>query len=157
RRQVTVIVATGGPGPALAAKAATATIPIVFTGGGDPGRNGLVANLSRPGGKATGITPIFGQPEAKRLGVFAEVGPKAVAIGMLVNPNFPDAETQSRRVQNAALALGLQLHIQNASTEADFDAVFATFIKQRIGALFVGNDVLFLSRRKQLSALAARH
>jgi len=157
RRQVTVIVAAGGPGPARAAKAATTTIPIVFTGGGDPVRNGLVASLSRPGGNATGVTPISAELEAKRLELLHEMVPKAVAIGMLVNPNFPDAEIQSRRVQNAALALGLQLHIQNASTEADFDAVFAKLIEERIGALFVGTDVLFLSRREQLVKFAARY
>jgi putative ABC transport system substrate-binding protein len=157
RRQVTVIVATGGPGPALAAKAATATIPIVFTGGGDPVQHGLVASLSHPGGNATGIVNISSELEAKRLELLHEMVPKAAAIGMLVNPAFPDAEIQSRQVQNAALTLGLQLYVQNASTEGSFDTAFKAFVTQHIGALFVGNDALFLSRREQLTALAAQH
>jgi putative ABC transport system substrate-binding protein len=157
RQQVAVIVATGGPGPALAAKAATATIPIVFTGGGDPVQHGLVASLSRPGGNATGIVNISSELEAKRLELLHEMVPKAGAIGMLVNPAFPDTEVQSRQVRNSALMLGLQLYIQNASTEGNFDAAFKAFVAQRIDALFVGNDALFLSRRAQLTALAAQH
>jgi putative tryptophan/tyrosine transport system substrate-binding protein len=157
RRQVAVIVATGGPGPALAAKAATSTIPIVFTGGGDPVQHGLVASLSHPGGNATGIVNISSELEAKRLQLLHEMVPKAAAIGMLVNPTFPDAEVQSRQVQNAALTLGLQLYIQNASTESSFDTAFKAFDTQRIDALFVGNDALFLSRREHLTALTAQH
>jgi ABC-type uncharacterized transport system substrate-binding protein len=157
RRQVAVIVATGGPGPALAAKAATSTIPIVFTGGGDPVQHGLVASLSHPGGNATGIVNISSELEAKRLELLHEMVPKAAAIGMLVNPTFPDAGTQSKQVQNAALALGLRLYIQNASTEDSFDTAFKAFVTQGIDALFVGNDALFLSRREQLVALAAQN
>jgi putative tryptophan/tyrosine transport system substrate-binding protein len=157
RRQVSVIVATGGPGPGLAAKAATSTIPIVFTGGGDPVKHGLVASLSHPGGNATGIVNISSELEAKRLELLHEMVPKAAAIGMLVNPAFPDAETQSKQIQDAALALRLQLYIQNASTEDSFDIAFRAFVTQRIDALFVGNDALFLSRREHLTALAAQH
>ena len=157
RRQVTVIVATGGPSPALAAKEATATIPIIFTGGVDPVGHGLVASLNRPGGNATGIINASTELEAKRLELLHEMAPQVVAIGLLVNPAFPDTETVLKQVQNAARTLGLELHIQKVSAENDFDAAFTTFIKQRIGALFVGNDALFLSRREQIVALAKRH
>ena len=156
-RQVAVIVATGGPGPALAAKAATGTIAIVFTGGGDPVRHGLVANLARPGGNATGVTNMAADLEAKRVELLHEMMPTAVEIGMLVNPNFPDSEARSRQVDRAALALRLQVHIQTATTEGEIDAAFVTLTKQRIGALFVASDALFLTRRERLAALAARY
>jgi len=156
-RQVAVIVATGGPGPALAAKAATGTIAIVFTGGGDPVRHGLVANLARPGGNATGVTNMAADLEAKRVELLHEMVPTAVEIGMLVNPNFPDSEAQSRQVDKAALAFRLQVHTQTATTEREIDAALATLAKQRIGALFVASDALFLTRREKLAALAARY
>ena len=139
------------------AKAATATIPIVFTGGADPVGHGLVASLNRPGGNATGIINASTELEAKRLELLHEMAPQVVAIGLLVNPAIPDTETVLKQVQNAARTLGLELHVQKVSAENDFDAAFATFIKQRIGALFVGNDALFHSRREQIVALAKRH
>jgi hypothetical protein len=124
-----------GPGLALAAKAATATIPIAFTGGVDLVEHGLVASLSRPDGNATGSTNVSDELAPKRLELLHEMVPKATAIGMLMNPNFPGAETEARQVQRGALTLGLQLHILSASTEGDFDTAFACFINQRVGAL----------------------
>ena len=157
-RQVVVIAATGGGVSARAAKAATASIPIVFVAGDlDPVTSGLVNSLNRPGGNVTGITPFTSLLGPKRLELLHEMVPKAGVVGMLVNPNYADAETQSREAREAALALRLQLNILNASSEADFDTAFSTFSKQQTGALLVGNDALFLSRRGQLVALAARH
>jgi putative tryptophan/tyrosine transport system substrate-binding protein len=157
RRQVKIIVATGGPGPARAAKAATGTIPIVFTGGGDPVRHGLVASLARPGGNATGVMNVASELEGKRVDLLHEMVPTAVVIGMLVNPSFPDSETQSRDVEKAALALGMQVHTQSADTQGEIDGAVAGLKKRGIGALFVGADALFLSRREQIVALAARY
>jgi len=157
RREVAVIVATGGPGPALAAKAVTATIPIVFTGGGDPVQHGLVASLSRPGGNATGIVNISSELEPKRLELLHEMVPATSVVGVLANPEFQDTETQLRDLQKAALTLGLQLHIEKASTPRDLDGAFAAFINQRVGAVLVCNDAMFVTRREQLAALAARH
>jgi putative ABC transport system substrate-binding protein len=155
RRRVAVILATGGS--PLAAKAATTTIPIVFVmGEGDPVKFGLVASLNRPGGNVTGVTPITSMLGPKRLELLHELVPAAAVIGMLVNPNFPDAETQSREAQAAALSLGLQLHVLNASTERDLDAAFAAIDQLRAGAVLVSNDAFFRSRSEQLAALAAR-
>ena len=157
-RQVVVIAATGGGNSARAAKAATASIPIVFVVGDlDPVTSGLVNSLNRPGGNVTGITPFTSLLGPKRLELLHEMVPKASVVGMLVNPNFADAETQSREAREAAVALRLQLNILNASSEADFDTAFSTFSKQQTEALLTGNDALFLSRRGQLVALAARH
>ena len=157
-RQVVVIAATGGGVSARAAKAATATIPIVFVMGDlDPVKSGLVSSLSRPGGNITGITPFTSLLGPKRLELLHEMVPKAGVIGMLVNPNFADAETQLREARETALTFGLQLDILNAGSEADFDTAFSTFSKQQTGALLIGNDGLFLSRREQLVALAAHH
>jgi putative ABC transport system substrate-binding protein len=157
-RRVTVIATTGGGVSALAAKAASATTPIVFVAGDvDPVKSGLVNSLNRPGGNVTGITPFTSVLGPKRLQMLHDLVPKAAVIGMLVNPNFDDAETQVTEAQEAALTLGLQLNILNASGESDFDTAFSTFSKRQTGALLVGNDGLFLSRREQLAALAARY
>jgi putative ABC transport system substrate-binding protein len=157
-QQVTVIAATGGGVSALAAKAATATIPIVFVAGDlDPVKSGLVSSLNRPGGNVTGITPSTSVLGPKRLELLHEMVPAATVIGMLVNPNFADAEIQSREAREAALILGLQLHIVNASTESEFDTAFSTLVERQTGALLVGNDALFNSRRQRLVALAARY
>jgi putative tryptophan/tyrosine transport system substrate-binding protein len=157
RRQVAVIVATGGSDPALAAKAGTTTIPIVFTIPEDPVRLGLVASLARPGGNATGINFFSNELIAKRLELLRELVPAARHVAVLVNPADANAETVLRDVDTAARAMGLQIQTLNTSTSRDIDAAFATFVRERPDALFVSGGPLFVSRRVQLILLAARH
>jgi len=158
RREVTVIVAVTGTPPALAAKAATATIPIVFVTAGDPVALGLVASLSRPGGNLTGVATLTVELGPKQLEVLRELVPTATIIALLVNPtNTTNAETLSRDLQSAARTIGLQLHVLHASTERDFDAVFESLPRLRAGALVIGSDPFFNSRSQQLAALALRH
>jgi ABC-type uncharacterized transport system substrate-binding protein len=156
-RQVTVIAATGGIPSALAAKAATSTIPIVFVAGSDPVKFGVVANLNRPGGNITGLTAFTSELMPKRLELLRELVPTATIIALLVNPTNPIAETLSRDVQVAARTLGLQVHVLHASTVPEFDAVFATLAELRAGALVIGTDAFFDSRSEQLAALTVRH
>jgi putative tryptophan/tyrosine transport system substrate-binding protein len=155
RRKVRVIAATG-TAAAIAAKGATATIPIVFETAGDPIKLGLVASLNRPGGNVTGVTQLSSELVAKRLGLLHDLIPTATIIGLLVNPTDPRAESQTREMQEAAHALGLQIHVVNASTEGEFNTAFATLPQLRIGALLVGTSNLFSRWREQLVALAAR-
>ena len=156
RRRVAVI-ATSGDVVALAAKAATATIPIVFGVGQDPVKLGLVTSLARPGGNATGINFFFQEVVAKRLGLLHELVPQADRIAVLVNPANPTvAETTLRGVQEAARTLGLELQLLNASTSREIDTVFAGLAHERPDALFVGPDPLFVSRRVQFVTLTAR-
>jgi putative ABC transport system substrate-binding protein len=155
RRQVAVIVANT-PG-VMAVKAATTTIPIVFTAATDPVKIGLVASLSRPGGNITGVTQLNAVVASKRLELAHELVPAATVIAVLVNPTQPTAETELKDLQAAARTLGLQLHVLHASTERDFDTVFATLVQLRGGALVIGNDTFFFSRSEQLAALALRH
>jgi putative ABC transport system substrate-binding protein len=157
RRKVAVIVATGGTPPALAAKAATKTIPIVFTIGADPVKLGLVASLNRPGGNVTGVNQFVSQMEGKRLGLLREVVPSAALIAVLLNPTNPNAATQLKDVQEAARALGQQIHILHASSEAELEAAFATAREVGCGGLLVAADPFFNSRRTYIIALAARH
>jgi putative tryptophan/tyrosine transport system substrate-binding protein len=156
-RQVTVIAATTTPA-ALAAKAATTTIPIVFEVGGDPVRLGLVASLNRPGGNVTGVTQTNVEITPKRLQFLHELLPTADVMALLVNPAIPTvAETESSEVLSAARTLGIKLHVLNASTERDFDAVFANLIQLRASGLVIGGDAFFTARQEQLAALAVRH
>ena len=155
-RQVTVIAAATTPA-ALAAKAATATIPIVFTTISNPVQIGLVASLSRPGGNVTGVTQLNVEVGPKLLELLHEVVPTATIMALLVNPANPNAETTVRELQAAARTLGLQLHVLNASTEGDLDAVFATLRQLRAGGLVIGGDVFFTGRSEQLAALTLRH
>ena len=156
RRQVTVMAATGTPA-AVAAKAATSTIPIVFTAAADPVALGLVANLNRPSGNITGVSGYISALGAKRLELLRELVPNAAMIGVLVDPNYPDAVSQQKDVTEAARIIGQQVHIVNAGSESDFNGAFATLVQLKAGALLVSADVLFTSRRDQLVALAARH
>jgi len=158
RHQVSVIVAPGSTPATLAAKAATATIPIVFQVGTDPVAAGLVASLARPGGNVTGVTNLNTELGQKRLELLRELVPTANVIALLVNPTSSFiAEAVSRDLRAAARTLGLQLHILNASTERDFDTVFATFVQLRAGALVIAPDAMFISRSEQLGALTLRH
>src|SRR5262245_23097119 len=157
RRQVSVIAATSTPA-AMTAKAATTTIPIVFTTSSDPVQLGLAASLSRPGGNLTGATQLNIEVTPKRLEILHELLPTANLFALLVNPTNPYAEILSRNVRAAASALGLQLHILQASTEHDFAAVFATVVKLRAGGLVIGGGEVFLDNRdEQLAVLALRH
>jgi putative tryptophan/tyrosine transport system substrate-binding protein len=157
RRQVTVIAAGGAPA-ALAAKAATTAIPIVFETAGDPINLGLVASLNRPGPNITGITQLSSELVSKRLGLLHDTPlPTATIIGLLLYPSDPKSETQARDMQEAAHALGLQIHIVNADTESEIDSAFATLAQLRAGALMVGTGEFFVKRAEQLVALAARH
>jgi putative ABC transport system substrate-binding protein len=156
QRRVAVI-ATTGTTSALAAKAATATIPLVFMGADDPVKFGLVASLNRPGGNATGLNVLTSELTGKRLELARELVPAAAVVAVLINPKSPEAEPQLRDVQTAARAIGQQIHILNASTERDVDTAFATLVQQLDGALLVTNDAFFHDQREQLVELAARH
>jgi len=156
-RQVAVIAATGGPASGQAAKAATATIPIVFLSGADPVQEGLVASLNRPGGNATGVNPLLPAMEGKRLGFLREVVPNAALIGVLANPATPFFDLQVNDVQETARRVGQQVHILRASSDENIEAAFTTMAELRAGALLVCADPFMLSRRERLVALAARH
>jgi putative tryptophan/tyrosine transport system substrate-binding protein len=158
QRRVAVIVAAGGTPSAMAAKAATATIPIVFGVAVDPVEVGLVASLSRPGGNVTGVTNLNVEVGPKRLELLRELLPSVTVIAVLVNPASPAiADPFVRGMQAAARTLGLQLHVLHASTERDFDTVFATLVQLRAGALVLGPDIFFNARSEQLAALTIRH
>ena len=155
RAQVAVICA-GGPSAALAAKAATTTVPIVFASGEDPVKLGLVASYNRPGGNVTGVALLIEMLGAKRLGLVRELVPGAM-IAVLLNPREPTFDTQLNDVQEAAREAGLQIHVLRASTEHEIDVAHAAAKELRAGALLVGTSFFFTTRREQLVALAARH
>jgi putative ABC transport system substrate-binding protein len=157
RRQVAVIATLSSQPATLAAKAATTSLPIVFTWPGDPVASGLVASLSRPGGNATGISTLNDELAAKRLGLLRELVPNAAAIFLLLNPTDPSAEKASRDFQAAAGTLGVQLQVLYAGTEHEIDAAFATLASKPDSALLVNADPFFFVRRAQITALAARH
>jgi putative ABC transport system substrate-binding protein len=157
RQQVAVIFASGGTVAALAAKNATSTIPIVFYMGGDPIRQDLVASLNRPGGNLTGLAWLGVDLGAKRLELLRELVPTSARIAILANPNNPDSQFEVRDVQEAAHILGLQIQVVTAGSDADFDSVFATLVKQQTGSLIVATDAYFSGRRGRIVALATRH
>jgi len=157
RRQVAVIVAPGGEISALAAKKATATIPIVYLGGSDPVRSGLVPSLNRPGGNITGVTSFIFDLEPKRLGLLRELRPNATTIAVLVNPGSLNAEIQVNDIQTAARSVGQQIDILNAGTIRDIDAAFARLAQMRADAHLVAGDPIFFNRARQLVVLATRH
>jgi putative tryptophan/tyrosine transport system substrate-binding protein len=154
-RRVAVIVASGGNIAALAAKTATTTVPIVFTAVADPVQGGLIAALNRPGGNVTGISALTAELDAKRLELLCALVPGV--IGVLVNPNRPNADIQLRDVEAAAHLIKRQLIVRSASTEHEIDTAFASLVQQRIGALLVTADPFFSNRRAQFVALSARH
>jgi ABC-type uncharacterized transport system substrate-binding protein len=157
-RQVTVIVTPGSTPAALAAKAATTTIPIVFEVASDPVELGLVTSLARPGGNITGVTSLNAEVGPKRLELLHELVPTATVVGLLVNPTNPNlAELTTQNLHAAARSLGLKMHILHASADRDFDTVFATLNQLRAGALVIGTDPFFSSRLEQLATLTAHH
>jgi putative tryptophan/tyrosine transport system substrate-binding protein len=156
-RRVDLIVASGSTPAALAAKSATPTIPIVFTGINDPVGVGLVASLARPGGNVTGLSVFFGELTPKRLELLSELVPQAKMVALLVNSNSPDAEHTIRDAEEAGRAKGIQIPIVKASTESEIDAAFASLAQLQAGALVVGDDPFYGSRVEQLVGLASRH
>jgi putative ABC transport system substrate-binding protein len=157
QRQVAVIVATGGTNPAIAAKAATSTIPIVFTSSDDPRKHGLVASLNRPGGNVTGVSWFSAELGPKRLALLHDLVPNAMTVAVLRNPNNAEQAGQPAELQEAARTLGLQLLVLNVTTPNEIDTVFATVVQKRIGALIVAGDSFLWNRREQIIALAAQH
>ncbi len=156
-RRVSVIVATGNTPAAVAAKAATASIPILFVIADDPVKVGLVASLNRPGGNATGVSMINKELAAKRLQLLHDLVPTADAAGLIVNPNNATAESDAGDLQKAAAALGLTFHVLRIGTDRDFDSAFATLVKQKVGALVVPADPYFNTMRAEIIRLAAHH
>jgi putative ABC transport system substrate-binding protein len=156
-RHVSLIAATGDAVSALAAKGATATIPIVFVIGGDPVRFDLVASMNRPGGNITGVSLISSALGAKRLGLMYDLVPNAAVVGLLVNPDNPNAEPERKDVQEAALTMGQKIYTVTAKTERELEPAFANLIEQRVGGLLVATDPFLLSQREQLVALSSRH
>jgi putative tryptophan/tyrosine transport system substrate-binding protein len=156
RRQITVIFASGD-NTALAAKAVTATTPIVFTVGDDPVKLGLVAGLNRPGANITGINLMLGEMESKKLGLLREVAPNAALIAVLLNARDLKYDTQLKDVQAAAQAIGQQVLVLGASSDGEIDAAFATMVQRGVGALLVGADIFLTARTEQITGLAARH
>jgi putative tryptophan/tyrosine transport system substrate-binding protein len=157
RLQVSVIATVGGVAGALAAKAATATIPIVFIAGSDPVKLGLVSSFNRPGGNVTGVSFLVAELGSKRLDLLHALVPAATEIGFLVNPTGATSQPEMIDVQRAARVLGLHLHVENASDERAVEAAFARLVQQRVNALFVLSDPFFNDQRHRLAALAARH
>jgi putative tryptophan/tyrosine transport system substrate-binding protein len=156
-RPVTVLVSTGGEPSALAAKSATATIPIVSTFTADPVERGLVVSLNQPGGNVTGIDLLTATIEPKRLGLVRDLVPHAATVGFLLNPNFPPATSQLRDAQEAARSIGLQIHVWRASIDREIDTAFESIAQERTPALVVASDPFFITRRDKLVALAAHH
>jgi putative ABC transport system substrate-binding protein len=157
RRQVAVIYAYGAANAAQAAMAATKTIPIVFATGADPVNLGLVASLNRPGGNATGMSFFSGALAAKRLELLRELVPQAATIAVLANPSNARTEADARELQDAARRVGQQIIVVNARTAGEVDEAFATIAQRRAGAVLVNGDAFYLTRREQITALAARH
>jgi putative ABC transport system substrate-binding protein len=157
RRPVSILVAGGGSTSALAAKAATSTTPIVFSGGGDPVAQGLVASMNRPGGNATGVRVLDAAAEGKRLGLLRELVPNAGLIGVLLNPGNANFQFELNGVEEAARAVGQQIHVLKASTELEIDAAFATLVQVKASALTVAADPFLQQSRDRIAVLAARH
>jgi putative ABC transport system substrate-binding protein len=157
RRQVAVIVATGGTAPALAAKAATTTIPVVFSVTDDPVALGLVASLARPGGNATGVTFLLAELGGKQLGLLRELVPHATRIGLMVNPGNTTSKAQASNLASAASDGAATVEVVHAGNSREIEAAFATLVRNRADALVVGTDPFLYSRRVQLATLAARH
>jgi putative tryptophan/tyrosine transport system substrate-binding protein len=157
RRGVAVLVATGGEPAALAAKAAISTIPIVFSVGGDPVKTGLVESLARPGGNATGVSVLTTAPESKRLGLLHELAPGAKLVGVLIDPNYQEAEAQARELRDAAGSLGQPIHIAYARSDAELEQAFETLVREHADALLVSADPFFDTRRERIIAFAAEH
>ena len=156
RRQVSVIVAPGGDVTALAAKAATATVPIVFLNGSDPVKSGLVTSINRPGGNITGVSLFAGTVDTKRLELLHQLVPQVNVVAVFNNPLVAETEARSKALGDAAKIIGLQLLFLNVSSEGDFDTAFTTIASRKIGALFVSGSPFFINRRNQLVGLAAR-
>jgi len=156
RRRVAVIFSTGGDVPTLVAKGATTTIPIVFATGADPLRSGLVVSLNRPGGNATGATVVAGLLGAKRIALLRELAPNTHALGLLVNPNNPNAEPETADVEAAAQSMHAQVQVLPASNGEEIEAAFATLARSKLDGLVVNPDPIFFPRRDQIVALAAR-